>query len=115
MADAIQPATRNLYQKKFAYLEYRDGGGHTLLAYEKRCAAYAHVGKYKKALADAQHVLLHENSARAANRVKTLEGFLAAQAAGDKGSEGGAVTLCLTLTPRELRQWRAQGPSLYNL
>ena len=29
MADAIQPATRNLYQKKFAFLEYRDGAGHS--------------------------------------------------------------------------------------
>ena len=235
MADAIQPATRNLYQKKFAFLEYRDGAGHsyaeqirlqswpnnedvppqaqpssreiiesggydlvhpkiirlgaipnfmqtykprshiaeanprapvherlytpsrtvsrppsrsaasrpevdadsdfragaldsaiakysigigqrpTLLAYEKRCAAWAHVGKYKKALADAEHVLKHENSARAANRVKTIEAFLAGQRAAGPGTRNAHVTLCLALTPRELRQWRSQGPSLYNL
>ena len=29
MADAIQPATRNLYQKKFAFLEYPEGAGHS--------------------------------------------------------------------------------------
>ena len=29
MADAVQPQQRNLYQTKFAHLEYRNGGGNT--------------------------------------------------------------------------------------
>ena len=46
---------------------------------------------------------------------QTIEAFLAGQRAAGPGTRNAHVTLCLALTPRELRQWRSQGPSLYNL
>ena len=48
----------------------------TLVTYEKRCAAWAHVGQYDKALEDAQYILARDDSPAARLRVKNINGFL---------------------------------------
>ena len=83
-------------------------------AFEKRCAAYAHVGRYKEALADAEHVLKLDGSPASKLRVKTIKDFLRVKnEATSPGHEHAAATLICTLTPREHRQWRSVTPSPY--
>ena len=84
-----------------------------LIVFVKRCAAFAHVGKYQAALADAKYILSREDSAKAAHRVGAIEKFLKNQALCAPGFQNSHITLCLAVTPRELRQWRGKGPSLY--
>ncbi len=46
----------------------------TLVCYEKRAAAWAHVGRYKEALADAEYILSRQPSdPRAQLRVKNIK------------------------------------------
>jgi len=87
----------------------------SLFAYEKRCAAYAHIGKYKEALADAEFILTHGPpggelpSARL--RVKAISDFLT-KGVTAPGHDHAMATLMCGLTPREHRQWRAT-PATY--
>ena len=86
----------------------------TLVCYEKRCAAWAHVGRYKQALADAQYIVARApNEPRALLRVKNLQGFMDGKANSMPGYKNAHVTLLCSITPRDLRQWRASGPSNY--
>ena len=78
----------------------------------KRCAAFAHVGKYQAALADAKYILSLEDSAKAAHRVGAIEKFLKTRRSARPASRT-RTPLCLAVTPRELRQWRGKAPSLY--
>lgn len=88
----------------------------TLVCYEKRCAAWAHVGRYKQALADAEYIMARQpGNARAELRVKNIKNFLDCKANSTPGYKNSHVTLLCALTPRDLRQWRASGPSLYNM
>jgi len=87
----------------------------TLLCYEKRCAAWAHVGKYDQAMKDAEYVLMRENSPSARLRVKNLKAFVDSKANCKPGYKAAHITLVTSLTPKELRQWRASGPSVYSI
>lgn len=87
----------------------------TLVCYEKRCAAWAHVGKYAQALADAEFIRAREDSPTARLRVKALQDYLQAKANCTPGYKNAHVTLLCTLTPKDLRQWRASGPSVYSI
>ena len=87
----------------------------TLLCYEKRCAAWAHVGKYSEAMRDAEYVLARENSPSARLRVKNIQDFIDAKANCLPGYKAAHITLVCSLTPKELRQWRASGPSVYSI
>jgi len=89
----------------------------TLYAYEKRCAALAHVGRYKEALADAEFVLHNGppgGEAPAARlRVKAIKDYLKAKDDFAPGHHQANATLMCTLTPRDHRQWRSTTPSTY--
>ena len=88
----------------------------TLICYEKRCAAWAHVGRYKHALQDAEYILARTpDNARASLRVKNIRDFMSAKANSMPGYKNSHVTLLCSITPRDLRQWRASGPALYNM
>jgi hypothetical protein len=89
----------------------------SLYAYEKRCAAYAHVGRYQHALADAEFIL-HNGPAggevpAARLRVKAINDFLKAKGVHSAGHEHATATLMTLLTPRDHRQWRSTTPSPY--
>ena len=71
------------------------------------------MGRYKEALADANHILATEPSSRAALRVKSIKDLLQAKTDWSKGHEGADVTLLCTITPREHRQWKVSVPSPY--
>ena len=87
----------------------------TLLTLQKRCAAWAHIGKYKEALKDAQLVSKADpSSSKARLAVKNIENYLKDCANCTPGYKSAHVTLLCSLTPKELRQWRAPAPSLYN-
>jgi len=90
----------------------------SLFVYEKRCAAYAHVGKYTEALEDAQFVLANgpqteTESGPARARVKALEEFLSKRKHSIKGYTEAPATLVCLLTPRDIRQWRSKTPATY--
>jgi len=90
----------------------------SLYVYEKRCAALAHIGRYREALADAQYILKNGPQGEAESgpnkqRVKSIQSFLANQNVGSKGFHEAAATLMCLLTPREHRQWRSTTPSTY--
>ena len=51
---------------------------------------------------------------RALLRVKNLKGFMDGKANSMPGYKNAHVTLLCSITPRDLRQWRASGPALYN-
>jgi len=89
----------------------------TLYAYEKRCAALAHVGKYKEALADAEFILNNGppgGEAPAARfRVKAIKDYLKIKDDFGPGHHHANATLMCTLTPRDHRQWRSTTPSTY--
>jgi len=87
----------------------------TLLCYEKRCAAWAHVGKSEAAMRDAEYVLARENSPSARLRVKNIQDFVDSKANCLPGYKAAHITLVCSLTPKELRQWRASGPSVYSI
>ena len=88
----------------------------TLICYEKRCAAWAHVGRYKEALKDAEYILARTpDNARASLRVKNIRDFMSAKDNSMPGYKNSHVTLLCSITPRDLRQWRASGPALYNM
>jgi len=81
---------------------------------EKRCAALAHMGKYKEALADAQTILRMEPAkAKSRLRVKDLEAFLNVQKESTTGYGTAHLTLLCNLTPKELKMWRSLPPSVY--
>lgn len=82
--------------------------------YEKRCAAYAHAGKYEAALKDAKWVLEQcAATPKARLRVKDLEDFLTARKNCTAGYETAHVTLLCNLTPSELKMWKSPKPSVY--
>ncbi len=90
----------------------------SLFCYEKRCAALAHVGRYREALSDAKYVLSNGAQGEAESgpnkqRVKAIESFLANQNVGAKGFHEAPATLMCLLTPKGLRQWRTFTPSTY--
>lgn len=89
----------------------------SLAAYEKRCAAYAHIGRYKEALADAQLILNNGPGGgelpSARLRVKCIKDFLKQKGDTAPGHDHATATLMCALTPREHRQWRSTTPSPY--
>lgn len=103
--DAVRQYTLGLAQKP------------SLSAYEKRCACYAHIGRYTEALADAEFIL--KNGAgggelpSARLRVKAIKDFLKQKYDTSPGHEHATATLMCALTPREHRQWRSTTPSPY--
>jgi len=87
----------------------------TLLSLQKRCAAWAHLGRSQDALKDAKLVAQADpTSAKARLAVKNIEQYLKDCANCVPGYKTAHVTLLCSLTPKELRQWRAPAPSLYN-
>ena len=89
----------------------------TLFAYEKRCAAYAHLGRYTEALADAEFILKNGppggEQPAARMRVKAIKDFLKRRTDTGPGHHHATATLMCLLTPREHRQWRSVTPSPY--
>jgi len=86
----------------------------TLFAHEKRCAAYAHLGKYEKALEDAKYVLGQPGAQpKARLRVNLIEDFLLARKNCTTGYETAHVTLLTNITPTELKVWKTTKPSVY--
>jgi len=87
----------------------------SLYAYEKRCAALAHVGRYQEALRDAEFILWSGggSSPSAQLRVKVIKDFLRAKSKTAPGYQNGTATLICALTPRLHRQWRSITPSPY--
>jgi hypothetical protein len=90
----------------------------SLFAYEKRCAAFAHVGRYQEALQDARKIEQMSPAGTseggpARRRVKTLEDFLQNSKSFKDGYKEGAATLVALLTPKGMRQWRSQVPATY--
>jgi hypothetical protein len=90
----------------------------SLFCYEKRCAALAHVGRYREALSDAKYILSNGPQAEGESgpnkqRVKAIESFLANKEVGAKGFQEAPATLMCLLTPKGLRQWRTFTPSTY--
>lgn len=91
----------------------------SLFCYEKRCAAFAHVGRYHDALRDAQHIAANgpsgeTESGPARRRIKALEDFMANSNNFKVGYKEGAATLVTLLTPKTQRQWRSGTPSAYS-
>ena len=89
----------------------------SLFAYEKRCAVYAHIGKYKDALTDAEFILKNGppggEMPSARLRVKAINDFLRQKGDTAPGHDHATATLMCSLTPREHRQWRSTTPSPY--
>jgi hypothetical protein len=88
----------------------------TPVQYAKRCAAYAHLGDYRRAIADAEAILQFDpGSPSAMVRMKNLKALIAAKNTCAPGSESAHLTLLIALTPRDLRQHRADSPSTYTM
>ena len=89
----------------------------TLFAYEKRCAAYAHLGRYSEALGDAEFILKNGppggEQPAARFRVKAIKDYLRKKTDTGPGHHHATATLMCILTPREHRQWRSVTPSPY--
>ena len=86
----------------------------SLFAYEKRCAANAELGRYREALADAEHILkwtTEKGSALA--RVKAIKGFMRRMENYEPGYHHATTTLICLLRPREHRQLTQSRPSTY--
>ena len=73
------------------------------------------MGKYELALADAQFIRSREDTPAARLRVKNLQDYISAKDNCTPGYKNAHVTLLCGLTPKELRQWRASGPSVYSI
>jgi len=90
-----------------------------LFAYEKRCSAYAELGRYREALADAQFILDWHDDPRsaehgaAAARVKTIKDFLRRVDNCEPGYHQATSTLICLLRPREHRQLVQSNPATY--
>ena len=79
-----------------------------LFKYEKRCAAYAEVGRYRDALNDAQFILDHsdgQSRGSALMRVKALKDFMRRTDNFEAGYHNATSTLICLLRPREMRQY----------
>ena len=88
----------------------------SLFCYEKRCAALAHVGRYREALQDAEFVLANCSSAElgsARMRVRAIKDFLKKVDNFEPGYHHAVSTLICLLRPREHRQVVPSSPSLY--
>ena len=87
-----------------------------IFAYEKRCAAYAELGRYREALQDAEFVLANCSSAElgsARMRVRAIKDFLKKVDNFEPGYHHAVSTLICLLRPREHRQVVPSSPSLY--
>jgi len=87
-----------------------------LFKYEKRCVAYAELGRYRDALNDAQHILDHSDGATrgaALMRVKALKDFMKRMDNFEAGYHNATSTLICLLRPREHRQLVASHPSTF--
>ena len=86
-----------------------------LFAYEKRCAAYAELGRYREALSDAEFILQHTSTDRGAAlaRVKTIKDYMRRTNNFDNGYHQATTTLICLLRPREHRQLTQSRPSTY--
>jgi hypothetical protein len=86
-----------------------------LFAYEKRCAAYAELGRYREALSDAEFILQHTSTDRGAAlaRVKAIKDYMRRTNNFDNGYHQATTTLICLLRPREHRQLTQSRPSTY--
>ncbi|KOO52851.1 hypothetical protein Ctob_011897 [Chrysochromulina tobinii] len=86
-----------------------------LFAYEKRCAAYAELGRYREALSDAEFILQHTTTDRGAAlaRVKAIKDYMRRTNNFDNGYHQATTTLICLLRPREHRQLTQSRPSTY--
>lgn len=71
----------------------------------KRCAAYAYIGKYKRCLLDAERVAYQAPSAKALRRVHDIKRFMEIRDSGKPGHETAHITLLTSLTPAAFKQW----------
>ncbi len=87
-----------------------------LFAYEKRCAAYAELGRYREALEDAEFILancVRDELGAARMRVKAIKDFMKKMDNFDPGYHHAVSTLVCLLRPREHRQVVQSSPSTY--
>ena len=87
-----------------------------LFAYEKRCAAYAELGRYREALEDAEFILancVRDELGAARMRVKAIKDFMKKMDNFDPGYHHAVSTLVCLLRPREHRQLVQSSPSTY--
>ena len=108
--DAVPLYTKAIQQQSASNKVTND----SLFAYEKRCAANAELGRYREALADAEHILkwtTEKGSALA--RVKAIKDFMRRMENYDPGYHHATTTLICLLRPREHRQLTQSRPSTY--
>ena len=93
--------------------------GSPLALATSRCSCACILAYISPSSGDSMEARLHagrastHHLAKAAHRVGAIEKFLKNQALCAPGFQNSHITLCLAVTPRELRQWRGKGPSLY--
>lgn len=105
-------------------IERAPPGVPNLFAYEKRCAANAELGRYDRALADAQFILdntspgnsnpqTRSDYGAALARVKIIKDFMRRMKNFESGYHNATTTLVCLLRPREHRQIVASHPATY--
>lgn len=81
--------------------------------FEKRCAAFAHLGKYSAAITDAERVQTMDSTTKAKLRLQDLHSYAKALNTCKSGYATAHVTLLCNITPPELKMWRSPTPSVY--
>jgi hypothetical protein len=86
----------------------------SLYAYEKRCAAFAELGRIREALADAEFILKWTtDKGSALARVKAIKDYMRRMDNFEPGYHQATTTLICLLRPREHRQLTQSRPSTY--
>ena len=85
-----------------------------MYAYEKRCAAFAELGRIREALTDAEFILKWTtDKGSALARVKAIKDYMRRMDNFEPGYHQATTTLICLLRPREHRQLTQSRPSTY--